>query len=788
MRLALALTILALLGVPAAAPAAEVAVNDAGELSISALEEDDAANDISVRVEGADVYVIEDALVDLSISAASAMRCAHPDEPDHGSVRCIKPSGTAVQINFITLGAGNDRATINGPIRTHGGAGIYGEDGDDTLNGGSAFDQLAGGPGSDTLIGGPGADRLYGGPDDDTLDARDGEKDEVVDCDSGGEVNEGTGDAALADDNAEDTFHCEVVDRSQGGGGPPPDEDGDGRPDGSDNCPFVPNPDQADSNGDGAGDPCDRADVSATVVIPNAAPKRRDRGWRLTHVDQLRKKLRRLGVPVRLRARGVGRQGVRPRRLRKRIDDGEIFRQRGEPGEPVTVDPICPPDSEAECTLTVRVAYYDALADLGTDCPYTDRRKTRLNEKRVFARLLRERTYSEAIRALERAHCRYRIIKYVNSGTDADDRIHRARMSRGPKRRRFVDLVVRRALRSDFTVSIAPRPYSDFESNPSQLARFDQELDLGSDGRLTFSKKNRGVIHVIVNENLTGRAVRNARIELVRNTSRRRQAKVIARSSTDSAGGATFSFPVDWAGRLEVNVQVKAKRKSPDLVEEVLSGWVTIPVVRRKEARLVTQSGRAFQRRDGEWQLADVSTSALSLFTGALSQLNKWAPETSAVCADALLGDDSRRAVNECWKSGVAVTRTSSGGTTTGAGLAATGDAPGYLARSGGLVEATVGVAAVPGDAAVLGAAVVGPRAASLIAAGIPALNLSPATNLTEPGSSLEVNAGSGLIRKVSGVSFLDGLVSRDGLPLIAREAQGKVGGRRDGLQPIRGG
>jgi Ca2+-binding RTX toxin-like protein len=148
MRLALALTIVTLLGVPAAADAAEVAVSDAGELSISALEEDAASNDISVRMDGSDVYVIEDALVDLSIAAGSELRCSHPAEPDHKRVRCTRPQAGTPQINFITLGAGNDRVTINGPIRSHAGAGIYGEDGDDTLIGGSAFDQLSGGPGN----------------------------------------------------------------------------------------------------------------------------------------------------------------------------------------------------------------------------------------------------------------------------------------------------------------------------------------------------------------------------------------------------------------------------------------------------------------------------------------------------------------------------------------------------------------------------------------------------------------------------------------------------------------
>jgi hypothetical protein len=50
--------------------------------------------------------------------------------------------------------------------------------------------------------------------------------------------------------------------------GPEPDEDGDGVPDSSDNCPLTPNPLQDDVDADGAGDACDNC--------PAANPDQRD--------------------------------------------------------------------------------------------------------------------------------------------------------------------------------------------------------------------------------------------------------------------------------------------------------------------------------------------------------------------------------------------------------------------------------------------------------------------------------------------------------------------------------
>jgi hypothetical protein len=68
-----------------------------------------------------------------------------------------------------------------------------------------------------------------------------------------------------------------------------PDTDGDGRPDSADNCPFVPNPRQADSDGDGLGNGCD-----PTPVPKDAQPPRVEAlatGWKTGRIVSLRYRL-----------------------------------------------------------------------------------------------------------------------------------------------------------------------------------------------------------------------------------------------------------------------------------------------------------------------------------------------------------------------------------------------------------------------------------------------------------------------------------------------------------------
>jgi Ca2+-binding RTX toxin-like protein len=95
---------------------------------------------------------------------------------------------------------GNGRDTItggDGVDRLHGEAGedeiegqrnndaLWGEEGNDRLFGGSEADQLYGEAGNDLLEGGDGVDELFGQEDNDRLRARDGIRDEAVNCGAG---------------------------------------------------------------------------------------------------------------------------------------------------------------------------------------------------------------------------------------------------------------------------------------------------------------------------------------------------------------------------------------------------------------------------------------------------------------------------------------------------------------------------------------------------------------------------------------------------------------------------
>lgn len=120
----------------------------------------------------------------------------------------------------------------------------------------------------------------------------------------------GTNDSAANDVVVLDDFiYGEPTLGSAGGSPPPPppppaDTDGDGRPDGSDNCAQVANPDQADGDADGAGDLCDAPTLS------NLAIRRKRHGFRISCT---------LSEPAQLTFRVERKRGTRYRRLRGRI-------------------------------------------------------------------------------------------------------------------------------------------------------------------------------------------------------------------------------------------------------------------------------------------------------------------------------------------------------------------------------------------------------------------------------------------------------------------------------------
>jgi Ca2+-binding RTX toxin-like protein len=115
-------------------------------------------------------------------------------------VHCAYTGITALSVSTGLGGAqGGDVATVTNygtsapwPAGIHltlkGGADndiLHGAVGPDTIKGGGGDDALNGGAGSDQVNGGAGRDKLFGGGGVDKLNAKDGEKDKLIDCGGG---------------------------------------------------------------------------------------------------------------------------------------------------------------------------------------------------------------------------------------------------------------------------------------------------------------------------------------------------------------------------------------------------------------------------------------------------------------------------------------------------------------------------------------------------------------------------------------------------------------------------
>ena len=135
---------------PGAAVAATVLHPD-GTSRIDFTASDGEANRLTVTVSAGQIVMTDRGAA--SVDPASS-DCMHPGS-DTQVVECAAPGITALE---LTGGDMDDELTNSTDLPAQ----AYGEDGHDTLRGGSADDRLDGGAGPDDLDGGAGDDRLYG--------------------------------------------------------------------------------------------------------------------------------------------------------------------------------------------------------------------------------------------------------------------------------------------------------------------------------------------------------------------------------------------------------------------------------------------------------------------------------------------------------------------------------------------------------------------------------------------------------------------------------------------------
>jgi len=171
--------------------------------------------------------------------------------------------------DYLKGGPGNDGIGGDSIISSSddGNDKIYGEDGSDFLQGGGGNDYVDGGSGEEIIQGDQGADTIFGGTGDDSIyqSNHKGSSDDMVQGDRAVDkidCGPGLDEIWVSLKSDKDLIlHCEKVhyDRYAGpGSGDLVDEDGDQVSDIVDNCVYVSNQDQKDTDGNGTGDVCDK--------------------------------------------------------------------------------------------------------------------------------------------------------------------------------------------------------------------------------------------------------------------------------------------------------------------------------------------------------------------------------------------------------------------------------------------------------------------------------------------------------------------------------------------------
>jgi hypothetical protein len=112
-------------------------------------------------------------------------------DPYDRAVDCQPGGITFLEAHFGPFGDQADSFGLNIPVLFFGEGGndlLVGDTQNDTFYGGDDADQIAGNGGRDFVSGNGGIDNLFGGSDDDTVDARDGQFFDKVDCGTGNDT------------------------------------------------------------------------------------------------------------------------------------------------------------------------------------------------------------------------------------------------------------------------------------------------------------------------------------------------------------------------------------------------------------------------------------------------------------------------------------------------------------------------------------------------------------------------------------------------------------------------